>query len=36
LILFIIDFGGDKSVSAGTITITLPAAAASTAIFQLA
>lgn len=36
LIVGIWDFGGDKTVSAGTFTVTLPAAAAGTAIVQLA
>ena len=31
-----IDFGGDKTVTSGTFTIEFPAAAASTAIIQLA
>jgi hypothetical protein len=34
LLLFIIDFGGDKTVTAGTLTITLPVAAAATAILK--
>ncbi len=36
LILAIFDFGGDKSVTSGTFTIVLPAAAAATAVLQLA
>lgn len=35
LIVGIWDFGGDKTVSAGTFTVTLPAAAAGTAIVNL-
>ena len=31
-----IDFGGDKTVTSGTFTVEFPAAAASTAIIQLA
>ena len=31
-----IDFGGDKNVTSGTFTVEFPAAAASTAIIQLA
>jgi len=32
----IIDFGSDKTVSAGTFTVQFPAAAAATAIFRIA
>jgi hypothetical protein len=35
LLLCVIDFGGDKSVTSGTFTVQLPAAAYNTAIIQL-
>ena len=35
LVLAVFDFGGDKTVTAGTFTVVLPAPAAATAVVQL-